>query len=96
MLEFTWRNDVIDAFYGCRSLFTNSPIGGLSSENVVSNIVGEATTPFSSEGGCSMNVGISVTSQVRLLHLFFLPNHSSDVLECYFISPKKDCMRRCL
>lgn len=47
-----------------RSLFTNSPIGGLSSENVVSDIVGETTTPFSSEGGCSMNVGISVTSQV--------------------------------
>ncbi|KAJ8562435.1 hypothetical protein K7X08_011726 [Anisodus acutangulus] len=45
-----------------RSLFTNSPIGGLSSENVVSDIVGE-TTPVSSEGGCSMNVGISVTSQ---------------------------------
>ncbi|MCE3215469.1 hypothetical protein HAX54_002521 [Datura stramonium] len=45
-----------------RSLFTNSPIGGLSSENVVSDIVGE-TTPLSSEGGCSMNVGISVTSQ---------------------------------
>ncbi|XP_060172346.1 phosphoinositide phosphatase SAC3-like [Lycium barbarum] len=45
-----------------RSLFTNSPIGGLSSENVVSDIVGE-TTPLSSEGGCGMNVGISVTSQ---------------------------------
>lgn len=36
-----------------RSLFTNSPIGGLSSENVVTDIVGE-TTPLSSEGGCSM------------------------------------------
>ncbi|KAF3682602.1 hypothetical protein FXO37_02244 [Capsicum annuum] len=46
-----------------RSLFMNSPIGGPSSENVVSDIVGERT-PVSSEGGCSMNVGISVTSQV--------------------------------
>ncbi|KAM3394870.1 phosphoinositide phosphatase SAC3 isoform X1 [Capsicum galapagoense] len=45
-----------------RSLFMNSPIGGPSSENVVSDIVGERT-PLSSEGGCSMNVGISVTSQ---------------------------------
>ncbi|KAF3647470.1 hypothetical protein FXO38_18639 [Capsicum annuum] len=45
-----------------RSLFMNSPIGGPSSENVVSDIVGERT-PVSSEGGCSMNVGISVTSQ---------------------------------
>jgi len=49
---------------GCRSSITNSPVGGLSSENVVNGeIVGETTASTSDWGSTSL--------KVLLVHILF-------------------------
>ena len=43
-------------YTGCRSSITNSPIAGLSSENVGNGVMGGDTTPSTSELGSSLKV----------------------------------------